>query len=53
MKEKLRYAVYKILAKGGIAHHEQFLLLIQYFQNPSTAESSKCLCMRERVYTEL
>ena len=37
------------MAKGEIACFEQFLLLSQCFQNPSAAEASESVCMRERV----
>ena len=37
------------MAKGEIAHHEQFLLLQHCFQKASAAEASRVFCMRERV----
>ena len=36
------------MAKGEIAHYEQFLLLSLCFQKPSAAEASESVCMRER-----
>ena len=33
------------LAKGEIAHYEQFLLLTQCFQKSSAAEASGSICM--------
>ena len=37
------------MAKGEIAHHEQFLLLPQCFQKTSVPEASESVCMREMV----
>ena len=37
------------MAKGEIAHYEQFLLLSQCFQMSSAAEMSESFYMRERV----
>ena len=39
------------MTNGEIAHYEQFLCLPQSFQKLSAAESSKSLCMWERVNT--
>ena len=39
----------KIVAKGEIAHHAQFLPLPQCFQKSSASEASESVCMRERV----
>ena len=36
------------MAKGEIAHNEQFFLLPQYFQMSSAAEASGSICVRER-----
>ena len=38
-----------IVAKGEIAHYEQFLLLPQGCQNSSAADASESVCMWERV----
>ena len=38
-----------IIAKGEIAHYEQFLLLPKCFQKSSAAEASESVCMRESV----
>ena len=49
MKIKWLNRVENIMAKGEIAHYEQFLLLPQhYFQKLSAAEASESVCMRER-----
>ena len=37
------------MAKGEIAHYEQFLLLPQYFQKSSAADVSECDYMWERL----
>ena len=37
------------MAKGEVAHHEQFLLLPQCFQTSAAAEASESFCMWERV----
>ena len=37
------------MAKGEIAHYEQFINLPQWFQKSSAAEASKSICMWERV----
>ena len=37
------------MAKGEIAHHEQFHLWPQCFQKSSAAEASESVCMWERV----
>ena len=37
------------MANGEIAHHEQFLLLPQCFQESSAADSSEWVYMWERV----
>ena len=48
-----RYNVCKkvenIVAKGGIARFEQFILLLRCFQKPSAGDASNCVCMWERV----
>ena len=49
MKEWLLTEVENSVAKGDIAHFDQFLLLPQCFQKSSAAESSESVCMRERV----
>ena len=41
------------MAKGEIAHSEQFLLLRQCFQKLSAAEGSESVCMREMVNTSI
>ena len=41
--------VENIVAKGEIAHHEQFQLWPQCFQKSSTAIASKRVCRWERV----
>ena len=41
-----------IVAKGEIAHYEQFLLLPQCFQKTSAAEAPETICMWERVNFE-
>ena len=46
---KITDKVENIVAKGEVAHDEQFLLLPQYFQKSSAAEASENICMRERV----
>ena len=38
-----------IVVKGGIAQHEEFLLLLQYFQRLSPEDMSKRVCKWERV----
>ena len=43
----------KIMAKGEIAHHEQFLISPQCFQKSSALEASESVCMRKRVNTEM
>ena len=40
-------SVEDIVARGEIAHHEQFHPFPQCFQNLSTAETSECVCMGE------
>ena len=45
--------VENIVAKGEIAHHEQFHLWPQCFQKSSAAISSKCVCRWERVYSKI
>ena len=44
--------VENIVAKGEIAHHEQFLLLPQCFQKSSASEAWESVYMRERVNNE-
>ena len=51
MKEQLLNKVENIVAKVEIAHHEQFLLLSQCFQNMSAAKAPESVCMWERVET--
>ena len=41
--------VENIVEKGGIGHHEEFLLLSQCFQKSSASETSESVCMLERV----
>ena len=41
------------MAKGDIAHYEQYLLLPQLFQKSSAAEASESIFMWERVKREL
>ena len=43
--------VENIVAKGEIAHPEQFLLLSQWFQKSSAADPSECVNKWERVNT--
>ena len=38
-----------IVAKGEIAHHEQFLLLPQCFQKSSASNAPECDCKWKRV----
>ena len=45
------HRVENIVAKGGIAHYEQFLLLPQCFQKSSDAESLESVYMWEMVKT--
>ena len=49
MKVKLLKKVENIVAKGDIAHIEQFLLLSEYFKKSSAAEASKSVCIWEKV----
>ena len=42
-----------IVAKGEIAHFEQFPLLSPCFQKSSAADASERVCMWERVTNEL
>ena len=47
MKVYLLQNIENIVAKGEIAHYEQFLILPQLFQNTSDAEASESVCMWE------
>ena len=49
MQVSLLKQVENIVAKGKIAHNEQFILLSQYFQKSSAVEASESICMWERV----
>ena len=49
LKDHKLKIVESIAAKGGIAHHKQFIILSQLFQKSSAAESSESVCMWERV----
>ena len=40
-----------IVAKGEIAHNEQFVLLSQCFLKSTAADASETVCMRGRVTT--
>ena len=45
MNEQVLNKDENIVAKGEIAHHEQFHLLPQCFQKPSAVEASESFCM--------
>ena len=47
VKVQTKISVENIVAKGGIAHHEQFPNLSQYFQKMSATDGSKCHCVSE------
>ena len=49
MKENLLNTDENIVAKGEISHHEQFLLLAQWFQKSSAAEALESACVWDRV----
>ena len=49
MKFNLWNKVEIIVAKGEIAHYEQFLLLPQWFQKLSASDKSECVYKCERV----
>ena len=49
MKIQLQNTVENIVAKGEIAHVEQFHLLTQCFQKSSVAGATESVCMRKSL----